>query len=132
VQTVCAAIEAGINAPVASSTGRLFEAVAVALGYAPSHQSWEGEAAMQLEHAAVGYIHEHGLPEPLSFMHTTASGNQDLAMVDPAALWDALIEEIQAGMQHRAAAKPIAFQSGYRYARNGRQARTAAFCCATQ
>jgi len=26
-------------------------------------------------------------------------------MVDPAALWDALIEEIQAGMQHRAAAR---------------------------
>ena len=104
VQTICAAIEAGINAPVASSTGRLFEAVAVALGYAPSNQSWEGEAAMQLEHAAAGYIHEHGLPEPLSFMHTPASGNQDLAMVDPAALWDALIEEIQAGMQHRAAA----------------------------
>ncbi len=43
------AIERGINAPLASSCGRLFDAVACALGCAPLHLSYEGEAACQLE-----------------------------------------------------------------------------------
>ncbi|MCG5127748.1 carbamoyltransferase HypF [Enterobacter mori] len=41
------AIERGINAPRASSCGRLFDAVACALGI--DAQSWEGEAACRLE-----------------------------------------------------------------------------------
>ncbi|AKP33076.1 carbamoyltransferase HypF [Yersinia aleksiciae] len=43
------AIERGINAPLASSTGRLFDAVAAALNLVPSSISWEGEAACLLE-----------------------------------------------------------------------------------
>lgn len=41
------AIERGINAPQASSCGRLFDAVACALGI--DAQTWEGEAACRLE-----------------------------------------------------------------------------------
>jgi hydrogenase maturation protein HypF len=43
------AINAGINAPLASSCGRLFDAAAAALGCAPAQQSWEGEAASRFE-----------------------------------------------------------------------------------
>ena len=43
------AIERGINAPLASSAGRLFDAVAAALDIVPSSMSWEGEAACLLE-----------------------------------------------------------------------------------
>jgi hypothetical protein len=43
------AIERGINAPQASSCGRLFDAVACALGCAPDSLSYEGEAACRLE-----------------------------------------------------------------------------------
>lgn len=43
------AIERGINAPRASSCGRLFDAVACALGCAPLTLSYEGEAACRLE-----------------------------------------------------------------------------------
>ncbi|MBJ7221335.1 MULTISPECIES: carbamoyltransferase HypF [unclassified Brenneria] len=46
------AIERGINAPLASSTGRLFDAVAAATGFAALSQSWEGEAACWLESLA--------------------------------------------------------------------------------
>nr|NMN91092.1 hydrogenase maturation protein HypF [Brenneria salicis ATCC 15712 = DSM 30166]RBP66590.1 hydrogenase maturation protein HypF [Brenneria salicis ATCC 15712 = DSM 30166] len=46
------AIERGINAPLSSSTGRLFDAVAAANGFAALSQSWEGEAACWLESLA--------------------------------------------------------------------------------
>ena len=42
-------IERGLNCPPISSAGRLFDAVAYALGIAPTIVSWEGEAACHLE-----------------------------------------------------------------------------------
>ncbi|AWT21281.1 carbamoyltransferase HypF [Klebsiella michiganensis] len=59
------AIERGINAPKASSCGRLFDAVACALGCAPLTLSYEGEAACRLEALAAtceGVDHPATLP----------------------------------------------------------------------
>jgi len=52
-EVLARAIARQINAPLASSTGRLFDAVACALGLAPDAQSYEGEAACRLETLAM-------------------------------------------------------------------------------
>ncbi len=59
------AIERRMNAPKASSCGRLFDAVACALGCAPDSLSYEGEAACRLEALATtcdGVTHPVRLP----------------------------------------------------------------------
>ena len=57
------AIERGINAPLASSCGRFFDAVAAALGCAPATLSYEGEAACALEALAASC---HGVTHPVT------------------------------------------------------------------
>lgn len=49
INTLTRAINQGLNTPVTSSTGRLFDAVAAALGIVPQTTSWEGEAPCLLE-----------------------------------------------------------------------------------
>ncbi len=48
-EALARAVERGINAPLVSSCGRLFDAVASSLGCAAESLSYEGEAACQLE-----------------------------------------------------------------------------------
>ncbi len=72
------AITAGINAPLASSCGRLFDAVAAALGCTPAQLSWEGEAACRLEalaQRAQGISH----PVTMPLRHTPSGTFLDLA-----------------------------------------------------
>ncbi|MGR5946732.1 carbamoyltransferase HypF [Enterobacter sp. C4G1] len=59
------AISRGINTPLASSCGRLFDAVACALDITPDKQGYEGEAACRLEALAAccsGVAHPVTLP----------------------------------------------------------------------
>jgi hydrogenase maturation protein HypF len=49
IRAVARALEVGINAPLTSSVGRLFDAVAALVGVAPDSMDYEAEAAMRLE-----------------------------------------------------------------------------------
>lgn len=82
VAALRAAIAKGVNCPLSSSCGRLFDAVAAAIGIAPERQSFEGEAAMALETLArrapdVGAYRFDGL--------------------DPTPMWHALLTDIDRG-----------------------------------
>lgn len=77
-QPLSKAITAGINSPLASSCGRLFDAVAAVLGCAPTSLSWEGEAACRLEALArQAYGIKH--PVTLPLLHTSDGTLLDLA-----------------------------------------------------
>lgn len=84
----------GINAPLSSSAGRLFDAVAAILGF-KGVQSFEGEAAMRLEAQA-------GLSPDAGAFAFAQSGPQ----IDPAPIW----AELRRQMAQGAPAAQIAWQ----------------------
>jgi hydrogenase maturation protein HypF len=69
VATVRMMVQRGLNSPVASSAGRLFDAVAALLGLCDD-TGYEGEAAILLEAAATG----RSDGDPLPFELTTVDG----------------------------------------------------------
>lgn len=84
----------GVNVPPASSCGRLFDAVAAAVGLCREHALFEGQGAMELEavvdEAAMQSI--DGYP----FVIADVAGT-DLVYIEPAPMWRALLEDLAAG-----------------------------------
>ncbi|WP_424965495.1 carbamoyltransferase HypF [Dinoroseobacter sp. S375] len=91
------AAEAGVNAPLSSSAGRLFDAVAAILGICPDEQSYEGEAAMRLE--ALANKARGAAPAEWALAAGRAEG-----ALDPGALIRGLVAGCDAGMDRAALA----------------------------
>ncbi len=89
-----AMIDGRINAPRASSCGRLFDAMAAALGLGWEAQSYEGEAAMKLEAlvdpAALRDEGEDGA-YPFAIPRLNGCG---LPYIEPLALWNAVLGDL--------------------------------------
>lgn len=85
VQTLRSMVRAGLNVPLTSSAGRLFDAMAAFVGHAPPRLSYEGEAAMRLEALAE---QAKGGGTPLAFGLRLRGG---LLEIDPAPMWRAAL-----------------------------------------
>lgn len=80
---------AGVNAPLSSSAGRLFDAVAACLGLSAVRQSYEGEAAMRLEALAASAVATAG-----AYPYGT-----DGEALDPSPMFQALAEDLDSGVE---------------------------------
>lgn len=87
-------IEGGVNSPLASSCGRLFDAVAAAAGVCREHALYEGQAAVEFE-ALVDrrtlLDEDDELAYPFAIPRLKASR---LPYVEPLAMWEALLGDL--------------------------------------
>jgi hydrogenase maturation protein HypF len=85
-------IEQDINSPLASSCGRLFDAVAAVVGLHPERVSYEGQAAIELEAQADERVLERDAGYSFDL-----SAADEMVMLDPAPMWLALLHDLADG-----------------------------------
>jgi hydrogenase maturation protein HypF len=83
-------MERQINSPQTSSCGRLFDAVAAALGICTEGVSYEGEAAIELEACS-----SLGVDRGLAYSFAIKPG--DVLQIDPEPMWRALLNDLKRG-----------------------------------
>jgi len=114
--TLDAMLAKGINSPLASSCGRLFDAVAAAVGLCRDEALFEGQGAMELEAAVDRKTlrnESDDLAYPIAIPHQKENG---LPYLEPLALWQAILGDlilktpvgVMAARFHKGLAKSIA------------------------
>ncbi|QBR70089.1 carbamoyltransferase HypF [Beijerinckiaceae bacterium] len=87
-------IKHGLNAPKASSCGRLFDAVAAALDLSRNRQAYEGEAAMLLEAIAAAGEQAHEDETSTYPLDVKALQGSEMLVLDPSPMWDAILVDL--------------------------------------
>jgi len=86
--TIDRMLETGLNVPLASSCGRLFDAVAAALGLCADQAIFEGQGAMELE-----ALVEPSTTEP-PYTFAIAEQNNGMLYLDSLPMWESLLEDL--------------------------------------
>jgi hydrogenase maturation protein HypF len=91
LRTIERMLETKLNVPLASSCGRLFDAVAAALGLCADHALFEGQGAMELEAMAESYrLSDDETPYPFAITEQSSG----LLYLDSSPMWEALLEDL--------------------------------------
>ncbi|CZF78841.1 Carbamoyltransferase HypF [Grimontia celer] len=91
INTLTAMIDNGLNSPRSTSTGRLFDAVSAALSVCIHQQSYEGQAAIELEALA----NQSTLSEQAGYPFNILCGSS--TQMDPSPMWAILLEDLLSG-----------------------------------
>ncbi len=92
--TLAAMLKSGINCPIASSCGRLFDAVAAAIGVCRERAGYEGQAAVELEALVDRDVLENESDELAYPFAVPRLGGKGLPYVEPLAMWQALLGDL--------------------------------------
>jgi len=92
IGVITSMIRSGTNAPLASSCGRLFDAVAGAVGIAVGGQSYEGEAAARLE----ALVDPDRLPAEAPYPFQVARDAAGMTRLGAAPMWRNLLADLAA------------------------------------
>jgi hydrogenase maturation protein HypF len=87
-------LQKGINSPLASSAGRLFDAVAAAIGFSRAGVSYEGQAAIQLEAAIQPGDLESAQPYPFN-LEEIRINHHPLLELGSKLIWRAILDDLQ-------------------------------------
>lgn len=99
LETFSTLLKKGINVPLASSCGRLFDAVAAAIGVCRERVSYEGQAAIELEAWIDQGTLQHedeALAYPFAIPHLKATNHEPsgIPYIEPLAMWQAILGDM--------------------------------------
>ena len=88
-------LERRLNAPIASSCGRLFDAVAAAIGICADQALFEGQGAMELEARAVDAHSYQPVVKGGCYPFAIELSPDGLLILDPMPMWTALLDDLR-------------------------------------